>query len=445
MNIVKLITSLQQAASAATTPAEYATLSKAIEKLNVGKVSTVPLISGLPTNLATNGNLYFVTSEADLYYNVGPAWKLLYTNTTNVLYGWGLNDNGRVGDDSIVSKLSPVTVVGGITNWSKIASGGGHSLALTSSGILYSWGGNSYGRLGDGTTDSRSSPGTVIGGITSWTQVSAGLNHCVALTSAGIAYAWGQNFYGNLGDGTTTERTSPVTVVGSITTWTQVIAAGRHNLGLTSAGVAYAWGQNGNGQLGDNSTATRSSPVTVVGGITTWSILNGSMTSGQGQGLGITSAGVAYAWGLGTTGQLGNNASTNRSSPVTVVGGITNWSFLTGGGQNCLGLTSTGVIYGWGGNTYGSLGDGTTAVRSSPVTVVGGITSWSQIGAGYRRGFGLTSTGILYAWGRNNYGGLGDNTTSNRSSPVTVVGALTNWSSVAPGSFHTIALTTAVA
>ena len=444
MNITKLITSLQQAAAAATTTIEYITLSKAIEKLNVGKVSTVPLISGLPTNLTTNGNLYFVTGEADLYYNEGTVWKLLYTNT-NVLYGWGLNDNGRVGDNTIVSKLSPVTVVGGITNWRQVAAGGGFSLALTSSGILYSWGGNNYGRLGDGSGSDRSSPGTVVGGITSWTQVSAGLHHSVALTSAGVAYAWGQNFYGNLGDGTTTQRTSPVTVVGSITTWSQVIAAGRHNLGLTRAGIAYAWGQNGSGQVGDNSTVDKSSPVTVVGGITTWSRLSGSMVQGGGEGLGITSAGVAYAWGLGTTGQLGNNASTNRSSPVTVVGGITNWSFLTGGGQNCLGLTSSGIIYGWGGNTYGSLGDGTTVVRSSPVTVVGGITSWSQISAGYRRGFGLTGTGVAYAWGRNNYGGLGDDTNSNRSSPVTVVGGLTNWSSISGGTFHAIALTTSLA
>jgi alpha-tubulin suppressor-like RCC1 family protein len=445
MNITKLITSLQQAATAATTTSEYITLSKAIEKLNVGKVTTVSLISDLPTNLTTNGNLYFVTAEADLYYNVGPAWKLLYTNTTNVLYGWGLNDNGRVGDNSIVSKLSPVTVVGGITTWSQIAAGGGHSLALTSSGILYAWGGNNYGRLGDDTTTNRSSPVTVIGGITTWSQISAGLNHCLGLTTAGVVYAWGQNTYGNLGDGTSTQRTSPVTVVGSITTWTQVITGGRHNLGLTSAGIAYAWGQNGNGQVGDNTTSNRSSPVTVVGGITTWSKLSASMVQAGGQGLGITSAGVAYAWGLGTTGQLGNNASANRSSPVTVVGGITTWSRLTGGGQNCLGLTSTGIIYGWGGNAYGSVGDGTTTDRSSPVTVVGGITSWSQISAGYRRGFGITSAGVAYAWGRNNYGGLGDNTTSLRSSPVTISGALTNWSSIAAGTFHAIGLTTSVA
>jgi alpha-tubulin suppressor-like RCC1 family protein len=107
-----------------------------------------------------------------------------------------------------------------------------NSIGLTASGIAYGWGRNSSGQLGDGTTTNRSSPVIVVGGITNWVQLSAGGGHSLGLTATGIVYAWGANNYGRLGDGTTTSRSSPVTVVGGITNWSQVSAGGDHNLGL---------------------------------------------------------------------------------------------------------------------------------------------------------------------------------------------------------------------
>jgi alpha-tubulin suppressor-like RCC1 family protein len=153
-----------------------------------------------------------------------------------------------------------------------LSGGGNHGLGVTSDGIAYSWGSHSGGRLGNNSFTSQQSPGIVSGGITNWTQVSAGLDHSLGLTATGIAYAWGVNFSGALGDGTTTERSSPVTVVGGITNWSQLSASAgsRFSLGLTATGIAYAWGINNTGQLGDGTTTTRSSPVTVVGGLTNW-------------------------------------------------------------------------------------------------------------------------------------------------------------------------------
>ena len=437
MNITKLITSLQQAATAATTPAEYAILSKAIEKLNVGKVTTVASAANLPTNLTTNGNLYFATASGDLYYNVGATWNLFYT-TGAIAYGWGAsNYYGQLGDGTAVAKSSPVTVVGGIKTWTQMASGGNFGLGVTSTGIAYAWGRGTNGRLGDNTTSNRSSPVTVVGGITTWSQLSAGSSHGLGLTSAGIAYAWGQGSSGQLGDGGASARSSPVTVVGGITTWSQLSAGANHSLGLTSAGIAYAWGAAAEGRLGDGTTVSKSSPVTVVGGITTWT----QLSAGNYHGLGRTSAGIAYAWGRANYGQLGNGGTTSVSSPVTVVGGITTWSQLSAHERSALALTSAGIAYAWGYNNVGQLGTGGTTSTSSPVTVVGGITNWSQLTAsGRARSFGVTSSGIAYAWGYNSgigAGGLGINSTSNVSSPVTLSGGITKWTKVfsgAPGS-----------
>jgi alpha-tubulin suppressor-like RCC1 family protein len=368
--------------------------------------------------------------------------------TGTIAYAWGDNSQGRLGDGTTTSRTSPVTVIGDITNWAQVAAGSRHSVGITSAGIAYAWGNNSNGRLGDGTGTNRNSPVTVIGGITNWAQVSGGANHSLGITDTGIAYAWGGNSSyaaGALGDGTTTSRSSPVTVIGGITDWAQVSTTGFHSLGVTDTGIAYAWGNNNNGRLGDGTTVTRSSPVTVIGGITNWA----QVSAGGIHSLGVTATGIAYAWGSNQTpeflggdftGQLGDGTTINRSSPVTVIGGITNWAQVAAGRSHSLGVTASGIAYAWGYNGAGQLGDGTSTARSSPVTVIGGITNWTQVAGGYGHSLGVTETGIAYAWGFNSDGRLGDDTTTGRSSPVTVVGGITSWTQVSGGGSHSLGL-----
>jgi hypothetical protein len=281
--------------------------------------------------------------------------------------------------------------VGGITNWQQLSAGSAHSLGLTQAGIAYAWGTNSLGRLGDNTTTARSSPVTVVGGITNWQQLSANATASGGVTQGGIAYAWGDNSTGQIGDNTTTNRSSPVTVVGGITTWTQLAVGASHKLGLTQAGIVYAWGLNFEGRLGDNTITSRLSPVTVVGGITNWA----QLSAGGKHNLGVTHSGIAYAWGNNYSGRLGINSQSsfgvnnNRSSPVTVVGGITNWQQVVAGGGHSLGVTQAGIAYAWG-NGLG-VGDNTNTNRSSPVTEAGGITNWAQLAGGDRKSFGITT------------------------------------------------------
>jgi alpha-tubulin suppressor-like RCC1 family protein len=138
----------------------------------------------------------------------------------------------------------------------------------------------------------------------------------------GTAWAWGGNSAGSLGDGTTTNTSSPVSVVGGFTDWTQVSAGSNHSLELKSNGIAYAWGSGQDGKLGDDTVVAKSSPVLVVGGFTDWVQLDG----GQSHSLGLRANGTAWAWGINTAGELGDNtATTNTSSPVSVVGGFTDW------------------------------------------------------------------------------------------------------------------------
>jgi alpha-tubulin suppressor-like RCC1 family protein len=413
-----------------------------VDTLSERSVLSVANLAALPDVVSNLGSLVYVVAENKYYYSDGVTWNINYSSldvNTYIAYSWARNDFGQLGTGNTTSRSSPVTVVGGITNWSRVSGGDRHSLGLTSTGILYAWGRNYSGQLGDGTTTSRSSPVTVVGGITNWTQLSAGKQHNLGLTSAGIAYAWGYNFPGSLGDGTTTSRSSPVTVVGGITNWSQLAAGSGFSLGLTSSGIAYAWGYNAlAGQLGDGTKTNRSSPVTVIGGITNWTHLAAGQYSSH--SLGITATGILYAWGANGQGQLGDGNTTARSSPVTVVGGITNWSQLAAGGSHSLGLTSTGIAYAWGYNGYGKLGDGTTTNRSSPVTVVGGITNWTQVSASSPHSLGLTSTGIAYAWGYNGKGQLGTGDTTARSSPATILGGITNWTQLSAGGNHSLGI-----
>ena len=415
----------------------------AVQSLNDSSFLTVDAVENLPDLESNLGRLVYVSGEEKFYFGDTTSWRADLNSTflafNIAAYAWGSNTNGRLGDGTTVAKTSPITVIGDITNWSQVSGGNNHSLGLTDDGIAYAWGRNTNGQLGDGTTVAKNSPITVIGDITNWSQVSGGADHSLGLTDDGIAYAWGSNIQGRLGDGTTIARSSPVTVVGGITNWSQV-SAGKsgHSLGLTDDGIAYAWGRNLTGDLGDGTTVSKSSPVTVIGGITNWS----QVSAGFNHSLGLTDDGIAYAWGANTNGRLGDGTTVAKSSPITVIGDITNWSQLSAGNAHSLGLTDDGIAYAWGSNIQGRLGDGTTTSRTSPITVIGGITNWSQLSGGAIHSLGLTDDGIAYAWGNNTNGRLGDGTTVAKSSPITVIGDITNWSQVSAGAYHSLGIET---
>ena len=244
--------------------------------------------------------------------------------------------------------------------------------------------------------------------------VSTSYYHTCGLTTAGAAYCWGDNSNGQLGDGTTTNRLTPGLVTGGVSF--AAVSAGRyHTCGVTAAGAAYCWGTNGNGQLGDGTSGDiRSSPGLVAGGVSF-----GGVSAGAFHTCGVTAVGAAYCWGYNGQGRLGDGTETDHFTPGLVAGGVSFAAVSAGGGYTC-GVTTAGAAYCWGFNIYGALGDGTTTTRLSPGLVAGGVT-FAAVSAGGGHTCGITAAGAAYCWGENSNGQLGDGTTINRLTPVRVV------------------------
>ena len=437
MNIANLNILLQEAIDNASNTTDLLLLAKAVQALNVGQIRSVSTFANLPAAASNEGLLVFVEADERLYWSTGAEWYNLVDETKGILWAWGSNESGELGDTTVVNKSSPVSVIGGFTDWWRMDGGANHTIGIRSNGTLWAWGTNANGQLGTGTTGSTSSPMSVIGGFTDWCQVSAGGDHTLAIRRPGTLWAWGRALFGQIGDGTTTDRSSPVSVVGGFTDWCQVSAGSRHSLAVRQNGTAWAWGSNSDGRLGDGTTAARTSPVSVVGGFTDWC----QASAGNYHSLGLRSNGTLWAWGSNSSGQLGNNTTISTSSPVSVVGGFTDWCQISAGtGSHSLALRRSGTLWAWGINIGGRLGDGTNVAKSSPVSVIGGFTDWCQVSAGGVHSAGVRTNGSLWLWGDGQSGIVGNNSTSASLSPVSVVGNQGCWSCVSLGDFHSLAI-----
>ena len=431
MDVTNLILHLKSKITGNTLDQQY--VSKAIKLLELGAVEYVDAFSQLPPVADNVGRLYYVAYDG-LYWSTGEYWLPIVQTSEDTTWAWGCNGNGRLGNLTTTDQSSPVSVVGGFADWCQISAGESHNLALRSTGTSWAWGCNNAGQLGDGTATSRSSPVSVTGGFSDWCQVEAGGSHSLAIRANGTAWAWGCNGAGRLGDGTTTGRSSPVSVVGGFSDWCQVSAGSSHSLALRTNGTAWAWGSNSCGLLGNCTTTDSSSPVSVVGGFTDWC----QISAGRYQSHALRTNGTAWSWGRNTGGYLGDGTNTNRSSPVSVVGGFSDWCQISAGIRHSLAIRTNGTAWAWGCNGS-KLGDGTTTGRSSPVSVVGGFSDWCQVSAG-DLSVGLRTDGTAWAWGTNGTGQLGDGTTTGRNSPVSVVGGFSDWCQISAGFAHSLAI-----
>ena len=275
-----------------------------------------------------------------------------------------------------------------------------------------------------------SSPVLVTGTLPTFKQViaSSDCNAVWALSSAGVAYAWGANANGQLGIGSVVPQSSPVLVFGGLTFSTLIANQyGGGCMALTAAGVLYAWGRNGSGQLGIGTAAPASSPTLVLGGRSYSMVSLNDSADGFQTALAIGKDGVIYAWGNNAYGQLGTGNITPTSSPVAVLGlPAKTWVQVVSNNANSFALASDGSLYAWGSNVGGSLGTGVlTAATSSPVLVVGNYNFQKIIGnpSNETQAMFAWSNGQLYGWGTNTSGYLGNGTVTATSSPILVVGS----------------------
>ena len=354
------------------------------------------------------------------------------------VYTWGDGASGGLGNGSTTSRSSPGTIINSSNNWRSIAAGGSVSSVFTVAGIktdgtLWTWGSSTNGALGTSSAD-RSSPGTVAGGGTNWKTISVGAAFMVGVKTDGTLWTWGSGQGGTLGNGSTVGRSSPGTVSGGGTNWLTAVCGTNHTLALKTDGTLWVWGQQTSSrQLGDGTITNKLSPVTTLGGGTNWT----QVAVGTVHSLAIKSDGTLWTWGSNVGGECGIGGTTIRSSPGTVSGGGTDWKQVAGGVNFSAAIKTDGTLWTWGRNATGQLGDGTTTNRSSPVTVAGGGTTWkfvtiSRTGSTVQAGAAaaIKTDGTLWTWGINDSGQLGDGATIAKSSPATVIGGLNNWKSV---------------
>jgi len=361
----------------------------------------------------------------------------------NILWTWGRATSGILASGNTTDRSSPGTTAGGGVNWVQIATGGLNSrqgAAIKTDGTLWTWGQNGSGQLGDATTTSRSSPGTTAGGGTNWKQVSVGNLTITAIKTDGTLWAWGDGSRGALGDGTIANKSSPITTAGGGTNWKQVSAGSSLDASSSAAGAVktdgtlWTWGSNNQGLLGDGTGGNRSSPGTTAGGGTNWK----QVSFGYQMGAAIKTDGTLWTWGYNNRGQLGDSTITNRSSPGTTSGGGTTWKQvdISKSDSSAGGIKTDGTLWTWGANLLGSLGDGTTTSRSSPGTTAGGGTNWKQFAFGDTSSAAVKLDGTLWTWGGNASGQLGTGTSgvgTSRSSPGTTVSNSRFWKTVSCG------------
>jgi YD repeat-containing protein len=350
---------------------------------------------------------------------------------------WGENYSfGRLGDGTTVQRSTPVNVSGFTNGGSPIDAGGFHTCGMTSGGGVKCWGLNSAGQLGDGTYTGRIIPVNVSGLSGLATTVSAGYQHTCALTAGGGVKCWGANGSGELGDGTTTLRLTPVDVSGLSSGVVSIAVGTRHTCALTAGGGVKCWGQNLYGQLGDGTTTNRTAAVD-VSGLTSGVI---AISGGEYHSCALTASGGVKCWGGNYNGQLGDGTTTQRLTAVSVSGLTSGVNAISAGNFHSCALTAVGGLKCWGFNPHGQLGNGTTNQSLVPVDVSGLTSGATSVTAGINQTCAQTSAGGMKCWGLNSDGRLGDGTTTQRTTPVDVSGLSSGALAATTGFNHSCAL-----
>jgi alpha-tubulin suppressor-like RCC1 family protein len=366
---------------------------------------------------------------------------------------WGKNDHGQLGYGGISTEIDKPKDVLGINDSTAIAAGDKHVCSLSMSGGVLCWGDNEYGELGNGTTTDSPVPMEVTGLQSDVIAIDAGTHHTCAVKTSGEAYCWGQM-------GSASQVFDLGSLPAKITDQQKhysilAMAVGYHHtcVGIQTSISTFnypaalkCWGNNQYGQLGDGTTITSKKPIDVKFTVARSVYL---MAAGQYHTCGVLSGEGVACWGKNDSGQLGDGSIVDRNTPAKVngldtvgrSGNINIRSIAAGGNHTCV-LYETGEVFCWGNNQHGQLGDGTTENRFTPVSVQGLSTGAQSIVLGEDHTCARLKTGKVKCWGRNDFGQLGDGTWTDRSSPVDISGLENQAMDVVVGNHHTCAMTT---
>ena len=406
------------------------TLSQATDTTDAGgqasTILTLPAGSGTVTVTAHVDGLSDVTFTATAspigslltfrYVDAG-AYHACGITTTEQAVCWGFSDDGQTGT-GIFARVTPPTLVVGPLGATRITAGGRyHSCGTTLAGVIYCWGANQDGRLGNKGQDPSAIPQQLRSPFT-FRSVVAGLTHSCAIDLTRDVWCWGNNADGELGS--ITEHTHADTAVFVGGPYRTVAAGGLHTCAVTPTGDMDCWGYNQSGQLGSAAPLRNFAPVPVSGGFTFLTepatipqapdpdfYIPGQafIAAGYAHTCGITGANTAVCWGENENGQLGRGNLVDSNTPVSVAGGLS-FKAITAGYKHTCALNMVGAAYCWGNNELGQLGDGTVTGHDAPVPVSGGL-AFQSISAGETFTCGVTTAGTAYCWGDNVYGQLG--------------------------------------
>ena len=328
------------------------------------------------------------------------------------LWSWGFNDLGQLGLGDSLDRHVP-TQIGADSDWVRVSAGDRHSLALKNDGSLWSWGYNNCGQLGLGDPSLDRSTPTRVGADTDWSAVACGQSHTVALKVDGSLWTWGLNYFGQLGLGDASFKQSAPTRVGVDSDWTAVACGPAATFAIKRDGSLWAWGLNQHGQLGQGDTVNRGAPVR-VGTDSDWM----AIAAGWSHVLALKRDHGLWAWGNNQYGQLGLGDTVDRLNAVRV-GADLDWTGLACGGYWTLGTKADGGLWAWGNNLYGQLGLGDTSNRLEP-NRVGTDTDWSDVSCGFLNSIAVKGDGSVWAGGFNSVGQLGLGDTTDRWTPTMI-------------------------
>ena len=378
----------------------------------------------LGDNSLTNRLLPVSVSTADSFVKVATgsqgAFNSLIMRNDGRLFGSGYNLEGAIGDNSLTNRSRPVSV-NSSDSFCEIGMGYVFSAAIRGSdGRLFTWGYNAYGQLGDGTVTRRSNP-VSVSSADSFVKIACGFYHTMAIRgSDGKLFGWGDNDAGQLGDGTVTRRSYPVSVnvVGS---FINVVCGRGFTLARRCDGKVFSWGSNTYGQLGNQAVlglaigASISYPVSVCAPQGIFS----DITSSWYTTLMLRKDGKLFGCGVNDNGQLANNTTENNNGLISI-STADSFSKISGGYYSLAAIRgSDGRLFSWGYNGYGQLGDNSMTNRSVPVSV-STADSFVEIVGGHYMSIAIRGDGRLFSWGFNDNGGLGDNSKTSRSVPGSV-------------------------
>lgn len=350
--------------------------------------------------------------------------------TTGELWVWGYNDSGALADGTVTRMTIP-TLVAGRSDWADMGCGAEHLLALDSQGMIWV--------SGTGGGHSGAAPRSLAWGASvpgAWKQVTGGISTFAAIRSDGSLWTWGRNVGGSVGGGdlsTSSSRWVP-TRLGSDYDWTKVSGGSAYStMALKTDGSLWGWGSNSSGMLGDGTTTSQGSPVQIGTG---WA----DVSAGTQHTMGVRTDGTLWGWGSNISGKLGNGVTSGTQTTPEKIGTATNWRRVSSGPNHTNAIKTDGTLWGWGANTAGVVGDGSTTLRTTPVQA-GSAANWDMVSAGTDHVLALKTDGSLWSWGSNAYGQLGHGTKTSSSLPVRV-GTATDWVQVLAGNQCSVAIKT---